>query len=184
MFKATWQHLNNTAITAAHLARVLGLDSGTAYTLGLLHDVGKLLLILLIQDEQQGQEFPASLAAEQEIFGATHIQVADIMADKGVIPNSLIFSILNRHLPSSLPVQQLACSAEQANYLMLIFLANQIAKLISPNGTLHSNFSSLSILEPSYQEIISQERAAQILLSPGLIKNILDNVRLVHDTLG
>lgn len=184
MFKAIWQHLNNTAITAAHMARTLGLDSGTAYTVGLLHDVGKLLLILLIKENSQEDTYPLTISQEQELTGATHLQVTDIMADKVSIPNSLIFLIINHHLPESLPLRQLECSAEQAMYLVLIFLANQIAKLISAEGTLHDDVSQLSRLEPSYQEIISKERATQILLSPGLMKNILDNVRLVHDTLG
>lgn len=185
MFKDIWQHLNNTAIVAAYMARAFGtLDSGTAYTVGLLHDVGKLLLILLIKEDCQEDTYPLTVDREQELVGATHLQVVDIMADKGAIPSSLSFLILNHHLPESLPVRQLECSNEQATYLVLVFLANQIAKLIRAEGTLHDDVSQLSRLDPSYQEIISKERATQILLSSGLMKNILDNVRLVHDTLG
>ena len=75
------------------------------------------------------------------------------------------------------------CNAEHARYLTVLFLANQVAKLISRDGTLVDDVRHLDRLDASYREIISKAEAREILLCPGLIDDILANVRVVQASL-
>jgi HD-like signal output (HDOD) protein len=184
MFKTIWQHMNSTAITAAHMARARqDLDSGTLYTAGLMHDIGKLVLILLVKEPEEGELYPLNLDREYERLMATHLQAAQIMAQSGSIPQQLRTLVLSHHLPALLPVSQLDCDAQQAKSLTVLFLANQIAKLISPHGTLLDDVRRLDQLDPSYREVISRQEAREILLSRGLIDDIIANVRVVQAAL-
>ena len=184
MFKTVWQHMNSTAITASFMAKARqDLDSGALYTAGLMHDIGKLVLILLVKDPEEGEVYPQTLDREYERLMATHIQTAQIMARSGGIPEQLRTLVLSHHLPSLLPVSQLECDGQQAKSLTVLFLANQVAKLISPYGTLLDDVRKLDQLDPSYREIVSKQEARGILLSPGLIDDVMNNVRLVQATL-
>jgi len=177
MFRAIWHHMNATAITASTLAKATQeMDSGTLYTAGLMHDIGKLLLVLFIQKD----EYPQSLDQELEWLTVTHVQAARILAAAGDIPAELQTLILDHHLPALLPVQELNRDARHARNLTMLFLANQVAKLISPDGVMLEDVERLAKLEPSYREIVSREEAGRILLSPGLFEDILANVRVVQ----
>ncbi|GAB6112441.1 hypothetical protein JCM14713_21990 [Desulfomicrobium salsuginis] len=184
MFKSIWQHMNATAITAAHMAKARqDLDSGTLYTAGLMHDIGKLVLVLLMKNPDENADYPQNLSAEYESLTVTHLQAAWVMATSGSIPGQLKSLVLDHHLPALIPVQQLDCNAEHAKYLTVLFLANQVAKLIAPDGTLLDDVSRLDRLDPSYREIFSQAEAREILLCPGLIDDILANFRVVQASL-
>ena len=181
MFKTIWQHMNSTAITASFMARGMqDMDSGTLYTAGLMHDIGKLVLILLIKEPGEGELYPQTLNREYERLTATHLQAAQIMAQAGSIPDQLRTLVLDHHLPALLPVTQLECDARHAQCLTVLFLANQVAKLISPHGTLLDDVRRLDQLDPSYREVISKQQAREILLSPGLIRDVMENVRVVQ----
>lgn len=184
IFQNIWQHLNATAITAVHMARARqDMDSGTLYTAGLMHDIGKLVLILLMKDPQENESYPQSLSLEYERITATHLQAAQAMARSGGIPAQLRSLVLDHHLPAMLPVQELNCDAAHARNLTILFLANQVAKVITQDGTLVDDVRCLDRLDPSYGEIISKAEAREILLCPGLIEDILANVRVVQITL-
>jgi putative nucleotidyltransferase with HDIG domain len=184
IFQNVWQHMNATAITAVHMARARqDMDSGTLYTAGLLHDIGKLVLILLMKDPQENEPYPHNLNLECDRLTATHLQAAQAIASSGGIPAQLRSLVLDHHLPAMLPVQQLNCDAVHARNLTLLFLANQVAKVITQDGTLTDDMSLLDRLDPSYVEIISKAEAREILLCPGLIEDILANVRVVQITL-
>jgi HD-like signal output (HDOD) protein len=184
MFRDIWQHMNATAITASHLARASrNLDGGTLYTAGLMHDIGKLVLVLLMKDPAENESFPLNLNREYDRLTATHLQAAWVMAKSGAIPSQLRALVLDHHLPALLPVQQLDCDAEHARNLTVLFLANQVAKLISKDGTLMGDVRGLDRLDPSYREIVSKAEAREILLSPGLIDDIVANVRVVQASL-
>lgn len=184
MFKEIWQHMNNTAIMASYMAKARqDLDSGSLYTAGLMHDIGKLILILLIRNPDETPMYPFNLGNEYEQLSATHLQAAKIMAEGGGIPDQLNFLVLGHHLPSLIPVTQLECNSEQAKTLTILFLANQIAKLITSEGILLEDVDMLDKLDPSYKEIISKDEARQIFLSPGLIRDVLSNVKVVQGLL-
>lgn len=181
MFTGVWQHMNSTAITASFMARARqDLDSGSLYTAGLMHDIGKLVLILLIKNPAEGEIYPKCLQREYDRLSTTHTQAAQVIAQSGGVPAQLRALVLDHHLPALIPVQQLDCDATHATNLTALFLANQVAKLVSPHGTLLDDVGRLDRLDPSYREIISKDEAREIFLSPGLIDDVLANFRVVQ----
>lgn len=183
MFRQVWQHMNITAIIASFMAKVLGgLDSGSLYTAGLMHDIGKLVLIPLIKNEKDGPEqtYPASLEQEYELLSATHLQAAQIMAKReNHTPPSLWELILGHHLPAFTPVSQLSSTAEARRSLAVLFLANQLAKLITTTGELNEErVDLLDSFDPSYAEIISKEDMQRILFNHDLMQDVLENTKL------
>ncbi len=75
---ACWRHNLATAIVCERLARILHLDSDTAYTGGLLHDVGRLALLHARPDEYSeilesaASDGPELLAQEKALFEVDH----------------------------------------------------------------------------------------------------------------
>lgn len=185
MFKEIWQHMNNTAIIASFMAKSRqDLDSGSLYTAGLMHDIGKLMLVLMIRNVDDMPMYPYNLDNEYDRLSTTHIQVLKIMFADGSLPDQLKFLVLNHHVPSFTPAQHLDCNAEQARSLTILFIANQIAKLITADGYISEDIEVLDQLEPGYQDIITREEVRQIFLSPDLMRDILINIRLVRAMLG
>lgn len=181
MFREVWRHMNITAIIASFIARTLhDLDGGALYTAGLMHDIGKLVLVPLSGDGTK--TYPVSLAHEYDLFSATHLQAAKIMAAReNNAPGQLWDLILGHHLPALTPLSHLPFPAETSRALTVLFLANQLAKLVTAKGELEeSRMDHLDRFDPGYAEIISREDMKRILFSQGLMQDILGSVRLVQ----
>jgi hypothetical protein len=151
MFKTIWQHMNSTAITAAHMARARqDLDSGTLYTAGLMHDIGKLVLILLVKEPERRRTLsPESGPGIRTAHGHPSAGRPYHGPERWHPGQQLRTLVLSHHLPALLPVSQLDCDAQQAKSLTVLFLANQIAKLISPHGTLLDDVRGLTSSIPA-----------------------------------
>jgi putative nucleotidyltransferase with HDIG domain len=101
-----YHHAVGTAIIAEKLADYTGrAEPGLAYTAGLLHDIGKVVL-----DQSIAGAYPLFYRklfeaennfseAEKEILGIDHTQVGSILARKWSFPESLIDIIRNHHEP-------------------------------------------------------------------------------------
>jgi len=111
--KGFWQH----SIYCGVLARVLGQASAEfagihpedLYICGLLHDIGKIILLenaterfgkILDQAVQQGR--PSS-EVEQEVLGFTHADVGSVLAIKWFLPEDLTIAIRYHHAPDRDP---------------------------------------------------------------------------------
>jgi len=101
-----YHHAVGTAIIAEKLAGYTGrAEPGLAYTAGLLHDIGKVVL-----DQSIARAYPLFYRrlfeaennfseAEKEILGIDHTQVGSNLARKWSFPESLIDIIRNHHEP-------------------------------------------------------------------------------------
>lgn len=184
MFRKVWLHMNATALVASALAKgVSGVDSGFLYTAGLMHDIGKLVLILLTDGGEDGV-YPDTLAHEYELLTTTHLDVLKLMTEDGSMPAQLGSLLLSHHTPACTPVSELDCDGSMARAMSLLFVANQIAKLVTAKGTLSEDVGSLDQLDPSFAEILSRDEVRQLLLSPGLVRDILIGVRAAQVMLG
>ena len=90
-----WQHNLASALTAEQMARWLNLDPQAAYTAGLLHDIGRLGLLMRHQDECAGfitiEQAPDVdfLAVERERFGMDHADMGQRMIAALDLPEQL-----------------------------------------------------------------------------------------------
>ncbi len=101
-----WQH----SIACGHVARVLNrryrfTEQSGQYAMGLMHDIGKLVLFRLDQElftnayNLVRENQLTSLEAEIEAFGITHQDVGRWIAEKWELPDSLQTSISYHHSP-------------------------------------------------------------------------------------
>jgi putative nucleotidyltransferase with HDIG domain len=99
-------HAIGTAQVAAILASKTGKTTvSLAYTAGLLHDIGKVVLDQYISTvaplfyRNLIQKNQSVLKSEQEIFGTDHTEIGRRLAEKWSFPDSLIHVIGNHHEP-------------------------------------------------------------------------------------
>jgi putative nucleotidyltransferase with HDIG domain len=101
-----FHHAVGTAIIAEELAKVTGkANPGLAYTAGLLHDIGKVVL-----DQYIASAYPlfyrdlfekenSFLESEQRILSIDHTQVGSELAQQWSFPGTLIETIRHHHAP-------------------------------------------------------------------------------------
>ena len=101
-----WNHSLGCAILSRHIGRAIGLpDVEEVMTAGLLHDIGKVILIYMAAsqwEEAAGKAEEEGLhiaTAERAVFGADHARVANWIATKWRFPNRLVEPITYHHQP-------------------------------------------------------------------------------------
>ncbi|HMR63525.1 MAG TPA: response regulator [Anaerolineae bacterium] len=110
------QHSLAVAALARRIAQVEKLDlqsTNFAFAAGLLHDVGRLVLVTnLLSDYGRAIELKSSqglslLEAERQIFGATHTEVGAYLMGLWGLPDPVVETLAFHHQPSSSRNKQL-----------------------------------------------------------------------------
>ncbi len=130
--QAFWQHSIKTAIIARQLARKISeiKEPEALFSAGLLHDVGKLLLIdkyperMLAAEECTIQKRVDTLAAELAHIGVTHATVGEALMVHWGLPQLLIDCARNHHEPVH--------DGPHRTATHLVYLANNLSKYVSP----------------------------------------------------
>ncbi|UCU98122.1 HDOD domain-containing protein [Acidovorax radicis] len=104
-FEAFWRHSIATAITARTLAQRSNLDEDTAFTMGLLHDIGRLVLVSSYESEY-AQAIAYQLehdclmhVAERLQFGVDHADVGGVVAEHWHFAPEIVAAISDHHRP-------------------------------------------------------------------------------------
>ena len=127
-----WQHSIKTAIIARELSTTVGEieEPESMFTAGLLHDVGKLLLIrkvperMLAAEEMMSRKRMDILGAEFNQVGLTHTAVAEALMNHWGLPTLLIDCARNHH--------EVVHDGPNRNASHLIYLANQLSQYVPP----------------------------------------------------
>lgn len=126
-FDTYWRHTLCTALSARELAKIASLDTGEAFLLGLLHDVGQLVLAMT-SPAQEAQalhicrsENVALHEAERRVFGVSHPEVGAAVARQWNFPASLAEAIAGHHAPSPI------AAGQRLGLTHLVHLANHMA---------------------------------------------------------
>jgi len=107
---------------AIHAPIEFPLDPEEAYTAGLLHDVGKILLFenarsdyLKAIESSEKKKLPI-FATEREVFGFSHAHVGAVLAKKWKLGEILCSAIRHHHMPSKDPNEwAVGCLVHAAN---------------------------------------------------------------------
>ncbi len=128
-----WLHAVSVAVTSKHLAEKSHLHyAGDAFTAGLLHDVGKLVMFLYFRDlfsaiwSRAGRQGCSFYEAEQQEGDITHAQVGAYMARRWQLPERLADAIAFHH-----DVDQ---AAADLNLLLIVQTADMIANTAAVDG--------------------------------------------------
>lgn len=118
-----WKH----SIAAAMIGEMIGKairpeTKDVAYTGGLLHDIGQLLLATTIEDtadtiaEMIENGEATELEAERSALGITHAETGALLADHWNFPDELTGAIRHHHEPgNAVPPSKLACVVHLAD---------------------------------------------------------------------
>ncbi len=105
--KSYWLHSIITAAAAQRIADDLGYQtSGEAFTAGLLHDLGILVIYKVFNNEYKRiinavkKDGVSFLEAEEKYLGITHQEIGGFLVDKWNLPFAITEVIYNHHKPS------------------------------------------------------------------------------------
>ena len=94
-------HAVGVAVLAEKIAEKTGLcPSKSAYTAGLLHDIGKVILDQYIADSSP-LFFKSLLSSEKQIFGLSHCETGTILAKKWNFSDNITDAIQYHHVPEA-----------------------------------------------------------------------------------
>jgi putative nucleotidyltransferase with HDIG domain len=104
--KAFWRHCVAVAVLAERLARVLETGrAGLAFTAGLLHDLGKLVVGTFLADQRKQSSAPfrsrrlTSFESERLILGTDHAEVGMLVARSWHLPEVVALVNWEHHAP-------------------------------------------------------------------------------------
>lgn len=130
--EAFWQHSIKTAIISRHLAmqnaRII--DHDALFTAGLLHDIGRLVIVGTFADRLdeiealKSDKNMGSAQAEREILGYDHTEVGEALLESWGLPYMLIQSVKNHHdIDHEGPFALASC---------IVYLSNQLSHNLPP----------------------------------------------------
>jgi putative nucleotidyltransferase with HDIG domain len=104
-FDGFWRHAIACALCARALARRVGIPAEQAFVAGLLHDLGRLVLVTRFPEHyaevlaQRGLRDCPLQEAERAVLGIDHAQVGRALAQHWRIPEAICRAIGNHHQP-------------------------------------------------------------------------------------
>jgi putative nucleotidyltransferase with HDIG domain len=129
-----WGHSLCTGMGAEYLTEVEAYGDfhpSVAFTAGLLHDIGKLVLNQIFTPEGRAkirilisQNALSRFEAEKVVLGANHAEVGACLLQKWNLPEIIIEAVANHHAPIVQPVAQLSA---------VVYLANCASHLSGPS---------------------------------------------------
>lgn len=125
-----WTHSLSTGVGAEFLAETQSYSDflpATAFTAGLLHDIGKTVLSRIMNSKQRADirakmdaESISRVAAEKAVLGSDHCEVGSCLLKRWSLPEPIIEAVANHHAPVTQPTVLLSA---------VVYLANSVAHL-------------------------------------------------------
>lgn len=119
--KAFWRHSVASAVCARMLARHLRVNQDIAFTAGLLHDIGRLVLVTLHPQRyadviaERRRTDGLMLEVEREVIGVDHVMAGEALARHWNFSDTMRLAIAYHHAPESPGAGLLASIVHVAN---------------------------------------------------------------------
>lgn len=159
--KDFWRHSNAVAIAAKILARRLNLNTDVAFTAGLLHDIGALVLatcytqsyeqVLLYRQEQATTQFEA----ERHLIHIDHAAIGEALARQWNFSDMMIKAIAGHHQPEKPGLGFLATIIHVADGIAHALGATMTPDLAPPEITGQS-WESLDLDQALLDEVLAE----------------------------
>ena len=131
-FKAFWRHSLSTAVGAQLVAKAVKADAEAAFTAGLLHDIGQLVLATgftrryeQVLSQQAADDAPLR-DTEAALLGTNHATVGALVAEHWRFPAQIVMAIGNHH---ALPGQ-----SDSAVLASVVHVADTLAHALESGG--------------------------------------------------
>ena len=101
-----WEHSFVCGMAARHIAHDLKLRQDVAFTAGLIHDIGKLVMLRSFEDEYTPEKWMTEFSSEENLenelrfFSFTHDMVGARLLRKWHFPENLITAVAYHHCPA------------------------------------------------------------------------------------
>jgi HD superfamily phosphohydrolase YqeK len=119
-----WRHTLATAVLCRELARAVGLPEDRAYSFGLLHDIGRLGLLVKYPDTYDeiladaDRDSVSLLDLEQKQFGMDHCEAGRVLVERWKLPREFWIATGRHHDPPE---------GGPVDTLTLVYLACQLS---------------------------------------------------------
>jgi HD-like signal output (HDOD) protein len=176
MVDSLWEHATLTSVCASHIQSLFGgLEKGSLFTLGLLHDIGKFVMNDLTPIQNGGKEILSVSATEltirdeEEAYGVNHAVVGRLLFEQWGFPGQMGKIVEMHHAPSMTEVDSITLSSEDLKYLLVLFLSDQIAKLFASED---KSISPMAQLSPSYHPLVQKKKLLGLVTDSSLFSEI------------
>jgi putative nucleotidyltransferase with HDIG domain len=174
-FIAQWRHSVAAAVCARVLARHLHVNQEYAFTAGLLHDIGRLVLITHFRREYEAvieyrkQHDCEWLTAERAVMGVDHVTTGEALALHWDFSDTIRHAIAGHHAPAAQREHSLAAIVHIANAIVhALDLSDQeddVVPSIAPSA-----WEGLGLDERAYMQVFREtellfEEVSQVLLA-------------------
>lgn len=152
-----WEHATLTSICASHIQSMFsGLDKGTLFTLGLLHDIGKFVMYGLPMVHEDIVPLNVSVTEftiydEERVYGVNHAVVGRLLFDQWGFPEPMGKMIESHHDPSIEGFDIMKLDSKDLKYLLALFLSNQAAKIFASED---KSISAIAPLSPHHHYLV------------------------------
>ena len=119
-----WEHSITAAVAAKTISHKLGTNDSLAFTAGLLHDIGKLVLSVFLEGSVNtmmtkiGPSGLSFLEAEKSVLGVQHAEVGGRVLARWNFPEDFVKAVWHHHNPSEArPYEHLASCVHLADII-------------------------------------------------------------------
>lgn len=169
--KLFWRHAVGTACCAASLARRVGAGASHAFTAGLLHDIGRMVLACTFPVDYtralryQAETLCTVLAAEHATVGIDHVETGLELARCWKLDEGLQAAIAAHHEEESTALTAMGGRAALPAIVRLSNLMAHAVDLADPDDAggfdiLGAELAALGLKENDYPAVLAQARTA------------------------
>jgi putative nucleotidyltransferase with HDIG domain len=159
--KAFWRHSIAAAACCKVLARRLRFNQDYAFTAGLLHDIGRLVLVSSFPQQYQAvMAYRAAndcyvLEAERAVMGVDHVQAGEALAEHWNFSDTMKMAIAYHHDPDAPGAGLLAAIVHVANALVhALDVAGEDDELVPAVSS--AAWAALGLNQEAYQQVFHE----------------------------
>lgn len=182
-FEELWTHGLAVSQISEILATRFGGDRAVCSTLGLLHDIGKLIVMrtrpeAASQLKQRGPAGESYLGRERRVLGADHADIGAHLAARWGLPGELIEGIRFHHSPYLM--RELSDTGNARKNVAIVHLANQLSKYLH----LYSDDVEIDIVLDETWDILGSGGDVEVLIDERIRKAATDAILMAEAALG